>query len=473
MTTPHETPTPEESFSRGRTLLVALCAVMFIAALDNALPGIALSRIRSDLRLSPSTDQLVVSAYVIAFGGFLLLGGRMADMVSRRTILLTGLAVFGAASLLGGLSHTGWLLIAARFIAGAAAAVTAPAGLAIIIAASPQGAARTKAVCCYTASAAAGFSIGLITAGLSPLTHWSLVFYLPALAALLILAGAFKLVPKEPTEGHHPYDFAGAASPTTAMLLLVFTAVIVTAAVLLLVFTVAAAPTVGWATTRTELSFAAVAVLLLVFTAVESCLPSPLLRLSFLRNGSLACTMLATAAILGMGTALPFLVAPYLQSLSGRWPIEMELMLLPCGVLSSRAGVLLGRVDPRWIIYAGLLACTAAYVLFIQVGEHVGYAVILPGLLLTGVAVPLSSLGCYAFAAASGADCERGLAAGVVQTGYQVGAALLLAIVTADPATLTGHNGMWVAADVALLAAMSASTAALRHPRLRVPGRSR
>src|SRR5213082_64080 len=177
------------------TLLV-LCGALFLDALDVSMIGVALPSIRSDLHMSTSSLQWVVSAYVLGYGGFLLLGGRAADLLGRRRMFLVSLAVFVVASALGGFATGATLLIATRFIKGISAAFTAPAGLSIITTSFAEGSARNKALSVYTATGATGFSVGLVIGGLLTQVGWRWVFFLPTLVAAVALAGALRLLPR-------------------------------------------------------------------------------------------------------------------------------------------------------------------------------------------------------------------------------------------------------------------------------------
>jgi len=256
------------------TLLV-LCGALFMDALDVSMIGVALPSIQADLGLSTSSLQWVVSGYVLGYGGFLLLGGRAADLFGRRRMFLISLAVFLVASGLGGLANDGNLLIATRFIKGVSAAFTAPAGLSIITTTFAEGPARNKALSVYTATGATGFSLGLVVSGILTEVSWRWVLLLPVPMALVILLAAIRLVPDagRVERASRGFDLAGAFSLTAAMLLLVFTVV--------------EAPDAGWASVRTLGSFAAVAALLGSFVAIELRSTSPLVRLGILRSASL------------------------------------------------------------------------------------------------------------------------------------------------------------------------------------------
>src|ERR1700680_640064 len=244
-----------------------LCGALFLDAMDLSSLNVALPTIGSHLRMSASSLQWVVSAYVLGYGGFLLLGGRAADLLGRRRVFLIALAVFIVASLLGGFAHDGTLLIATRFIKGVSAAFTAPAALSIITTTFAEGPARNKALAIFTATGATGFSLGLVFGGLLTAIGWRWVFFLPAPVALLPLVAGLRLVPADSGLRHvtRRFDLAGAVSMTTAMLLLVFTLV--------------EAPTVGWLSARTLGSFVAVAAILSAFVARERSTSEPLIRL--------------------------------------------------------------------------------------------------------------------------------------------------------------------------------------------------
>ncbi|MEU4447568.1 MFS transporter [Actinosynnema sp. NPDC050801] len=463
---------PAEDGSKGWSgrlwaMLIVLCSAMFLDALDNAMVGIAVPPIQAELGMTTSSVQWVVSAYVLGFGGFLMLGGRMADLVGRRKVLLVAVAVFAIASLAGGLAQDGMMVIAARFVMGVSAAFTAPAGLSIIMTTFPEGAARNKAVSIYTACGATGFSLGLVAGGLLTEIGWRWTFLMPVPIALAVLIGSFILVRKdEPSTGKRNYDLPGAASITGAMLLLVYTIV--------------RAPEVGWTSVSTLAQFVGVVVLLVAFVVIERKTAQPLIRLSFLRNPALIGAALVAAAILGTYMSFQFIGALYLQATRGWSPLEMALAFLPCGLLialiAPRAGGLIGKFGPKWMMVAGFLAYTLAYLSFLRIDTDSNYVtVLLPTMLLIGVAFPLSFTGAYVQATSGVADAEQGLAAGVLQTGYQVGAALLLAIVTATMAighdggaqnTLSSyHNSMYVVTAVSALTLVATLINALRASR--------
>ncbi|MFE5734452.1 MFS transporter [Streptomyces sp. NPDC056528] len=463
-----EDPTAATSWGfRQWGLLVSVCAAFFLDALDNIMVGIAVPPIQAELGMSTASVQWVVSAYVLGFGGFLLLGGRMADLLGRRRMFLVGVAVFALGSLVGGLTDEGIVVIAARFVMGIGAAFTAPASLSIIVTTFPAGAQRNRAVGIYTACGAVGYSTGVIVGGALTEISWRWTFLLPVAVAALALAGALVLVPRDvrTDRAERSFDIAGAVT--------------VTAAMLLLVYSIVEAPNAGWLAPRTLLVFGAALVLLALFVVIERRTAQPLLRLGLLRNRALVGASLVAASILGTYMSFQFIGGLYLQSLRGWSPMEMALAFLPIGLLiatiAPRAGKLIGRFGVQWMIFMGFVAYTASYLLFLRIDETSSYLwVILPSILLIGVAFPFSFPAANVQATTGVDDAEQGLAAGVLQTGYQVGAAVVLAVVTATMAAdhaggdqstvpLSGyHDGLWVVTGFSVVTLLLTLVAALR-----------
>ncbi|MFD0276364.1 MFS transporter [Kitasatospora sp. NPDC127111] len=403
--------------------LIVLCAAMFLDALDVSMVGVALPSIGSELHLSTSTLQWVVSGYVLGYGGLLLLGGRAADLLGRRRVFLVALAVFAAASLLGGLVDDGGLLIAARFLKGVAAAFTAPAGLSIITTTFAEGPARNRALSIYTTCGASGFSLGLVLSGLLTSVGWRWTFLMPVPVALLALAFAVRLLPR-PTEERAKggYDVLGAITGT--------------AAVLLLVFTVTEAQGAGWASLRTLGSLAVVAALIAAFLVVESRTAHPLVRLGIFRNGSVARANLIAFVIFGSYAGFQFIVTLYLQRLLGWSALEMALGLLPAGALvalsATRMGAIVDRFGTGRLLPIGVLALVLGYAVFLRLDEHSSYpALVLPSMVLLGIGFALAFPSVNIAATAGVADEEQGLASGLVNTAFQVGSAIVLAVATA------------------------------------------
>ncbi|MFM9372009.1 MFS transporter [Streptomyces sp. Da 82-17] len=424
MTSPLNTPAPEGRWTpRLWGTLLVLCAAMFLDALDVSMVGVALPSIATDLGLSTSTLQWIVSGYILGYGGLLLLGGRAADLLGRRRVFLIALAVFALASLLGGLVDSGPLLIASRFIKGLSAAFTAPAGLSIITTTFAEGPVRNRALSIYTTCAATGFSMGLVLSGLLTEASWRWTMLLPAPIALIALAFGLKLIPHSAREKNNGgYDIPGAVTGTASMLLLVFTVV--------------QAPEVGWTSARTLLSFLAVAALLTAFVAIERRSASPLIRLGVLRSGSQIRANLGAMTFFGSYVSFQFMVTLYFQSLLGWSALQTALAFLPAGALvalsSTKIGPLVDRFGTPRVIAVGFALLVVAYALFLRVSLDPQYTtVILPSMILIGAACALVFPSLNIQATNGVDDDEQGMVSGLLNTSVQVGGAIFLAVITA------------------------------------------
>jgi EmrB/QacA subfamily drug resistance transporter len=411
--------------SRLWGLLLLLCGVLFLDGMDVSMVAVALPNIGNELGLEPSSLQWVVSAYVLGYGGLLLLGGRAADLIGRRKVLLVGLGVFLVASLIGGLANDGTTLIATRFIKGASAAFTAPAGLSIITTKFAEGPARNKALSVYTATGASGWSLGLIFGGLLTELGWRYTFFMPVPIAAFILFLLPRYLDRDPAaEGIslRKLDFGGTATLAATMLGLVYTVV--------------EAPDVGWSSARTLLSFAGVAALLSAFVLIEQHSPNPLVRLGILRSAPLRRANFGAMALLGSWFGFQFMGTLYMQDLRDWSAVQMALAFLPAGIIvatgSPNIGRLVDRVGTTVPIALGLTSLAAAYVLFLNIGASSDYlTAMLPTFILAGIGFTLT-FGPLNVAATSGvAPEEQGLASGLVYTSFQVGGAIGLAVATA------------------------------------------
>jgi MFS family permease len=412
-------------------LLVVLCGVLFLDGLDVSMVGVALPSIQRELGLTTSQLQWVVSGYVLGYGGLLLLGGRAADLLGRRRVLLVALAIFTVASFVGGLSQDGTMLVVTRFIKGAAAAFTAPAGLSIITTRFAEGPERNRALSIYTAVGASGFSLGLVLGGALTALGWRWIFFLPVPIALGLLVAGRRVLPHDVrgVVNHRHFDIPGAVALTAGMLLLVRTVVV--------------APANGWGSAATIGAFAAAAALLAVFVAIERRSSHPLIRLGILRTPSLLGANLGAAAMFGAYIGFQFVMTLYLQRLNGWSAIETALAFLPAGLLvafgSTRIGPLVDRFGPPAIVAAGSLSGMLGYALALRINAIPDFAaVILPTMLLLGVMFMLNFPTLNIQATMGVGDHEQGLASGLVQTSFQVGGAFALAVVSA---VVSGHGG--------------------------------
>ncbi|MFF7989537.1 MFS transporter [Kitasatospora xanthocidica] len=462
-----ESTAAEEPGGRGRSaaVLAVLCGAIFLEGIDVAMLNVALPSIRADLGMSTGALSWVLSAYVLGYGGFMLLGGRTADLLGRRRMFLLWLTVFVLFSGLGGLATEGWVLILARFATGLSAAFMTPAGLSIITTAFPEGPRRNQALLVYAGTAAAGFSLGLVAGGLLTAVGWRWVFFAPVLLAGALLAAAVPLIPREAAPepaGGARFDLPGAATVTGAMLLLVYGVVRI------------GEPGAGPGTTAAVL--AGGLALLAAFAVVERRSPAPLVRPGILRSGPLLRANLGAVLFAGSFFGFQFVATLYLQDLRGWSPLQTGLALLAIGVDSVLAPTLTPRLVERFghprVILGGFLLAAVSYGLFLPVGADWTYPAMFPTMLLTGLAFALA-YGPLTIAATEGvAEEEQGLAGGLLNTSFQFGAALGLSVVTtvnlaalgAGASALEGFRAaLVVPVASAVLGALVAATGAGRR----------
>ena len=394
--------------------LVLLCGIVFLDGLDVSMVGVALPSIQADLGLSTSQLQWIVSAYVLGLGGLLLLGGRAADLLGRRRVLFAALAVFTVASLVGGLVDDPALLIAARFIKGAAAAFTVPAALSLITTTFTEGPGRNKALAIFNAFGASGFSFGLVFGGLLTSADWRLTFLLPVPVAAILLFLIPRYIAKDrPYLGaKRQYDLPGAVLLTAGMLVLVHALV----------------EERVWEGLLALVALAA-------FVMVERRTPQPLVRLGIFRSGSLVRANLGAMCLFGAYVGFQFAATLYLQGTLGWSALETALAFLPGGLLvafgAPRMGAVISRFGTTKPILASTVAFAAGYALFLPVDASPYWVTLLPVMLLIGLGFTLGYAALNVQATAGVADHEQGLAAGLVQTSFQIGGAVVLAAVSA------------------------------------------
>jgi EmrB/QacA subfamily drug resistance transporter len=425
--------------------LVVLCSGMLMIILDQTIVNVALPSIQRDLKFSPSSLAWVVNAYLIAFGGLLMLAGRLGDLIGRKRMFLAGLAIFTAASALCGAANSQGLLVGARFVQGVGGAMTSSVILGVIVTMFPEPREQAKAIGVFSFVAAAGASIGLLAGGiLTQALDWHWIFFvnLPIGAVTALLA--IRLVASDAGIGlRQGADIPGA--------------ILVTGALMLAVYTIVKTSDYGWGSAHT-LGAGAVAVLLLLgFLAREARARTPLIPLRIFRSrnvsGANLVQMLMVAGLFGMF----FLGAVYLQRGLGYDPLEVGLAFLPValgiGVLSLSVAPRLNMlIGPRATLLPGLVLVAAGLVLFALAPVHADYVRnLLPVMLLIGVGAGLSFPSLTMIAMSGATPSDSGLASGLVNTSLQVGGALGLAVL----ATLSSSR----ASD--LHASGSSSSAAL------------
>lgn len=410
-------------------LLMVVCTVLALDALDVSMVGVALPSIGQELNLGTDSLQWIVSAYVLGYGSLLLLGGRLADLLGRRRIFLIALTVFAAASLLGGLVDDPAILIATRFIKGLAAAFTAPAGFSIITTNFAEGRERNRALSIFTTFGASGFSLGLVVGGLMTSLSWRWTFLVSVPIAVLVVLLGMKFIPKDkPSVEDSGHDIWGAVTLALGMLGLVYTLV--------------SAPEQGWGSVATIAGFAVSVAVLAAFAVIENKVKHPLIRFSILKEGWVARANLSAVGLFGSYLSFQFILTMYLQSVLGWSPLGMALALLPTGLLVASSAPFADRLIEKFgatqLIITGLTALGLGYVLFLRVGTSPNYVLdILPSVILLGIGFALAFPSINVQATTGIRDSEQGLAAGLIQTSTQVGAALVLAVTTA---LVSGHG---------------------------------
>ncbi|MFI6026062.1 MFS transporter [Amycolatopsis magusensis] len=457
---------PERLTGRAWGVLFVLCGSIFLEGIDIAMLNVALPSIRADLGLSTATLSGVVSAYVLGYAGFMLLGGRAADMFGRRRMFLAWLVVFLLFSGLGGLATEGWMLLLARFATGVAAAFMTPAGMSIITTSFAEGPARNRALLVYAGTAAGGFSLGLVVGGLLTAIDWRWVFFAPVILAAVLLVAAILLIKDtgRPDRTGQRTDFAGAVAITGSMLLLVYGVVRLEH------------PADGWG--WTVAAFVAGLASLAAFVVIERRSPAPLVRLGIFRSKTLLRTNIGAALFAGSFFGFQFLVTLYLQELRGWSTVETGLAMLAIGIDAVLAPTVTPRLVNRFgntrVVFGGLLLAAVAYALFLPIDLDWAYAAMFPTMLLLGMAFSLT-YGPFTIAATEGvAADEQGLAGGLFNTAFQFGAALGLSVVTAvNVAFLDDANPLdafRAALLVPLLATVLAALVTAFGVRRRVPG---
>nr|WP_030610434.1 MFS transporter [Streptomyces fulvoviolaceus] len=418
--------------TRAWALLLVLCGTIFLEGADIAMMAVAIPSIRSDLGLATDTAAWVMSAYVLGYAGFTLLGGRAADLLGRRRMFLLWLTVFLTFSGLGGFATEGWMLIVARFVTGVSAAFMTPAALSLITTSYEEGPQREKALLVFAGTGAGGFSLGLVIGGLLTSLGWRWVFFAPVLLAGALLVAAVRLIPRQSVSrsGLRGFDLPGTITIAGAMLLAAYTVVRLEHGL------------DGWplttASALTALLFA------VVFVAVERRCASPLVRLGILRTGSVVRADLGALLFVGAFFGFQFVVTLYLQELRGWSSLQTAIALVIMGCDAVLAPTLTPRLVARFgnarVIVGGFVLAVAAYGLFLPVGMDWPYLAMLPTLFVAGTAFALA-YGPLTIAATDGvADAEQGLAGGLLHTASQFGSAIGISAVTAVYGLAAGES---------------------------------
>ncbi len=448
------------SSRRGVAILLLLSLVQFMDVLDASILNIALPSIKRDLGFSQQSLQWVVNGYILTYGGFLLLGGRVADLLGRRRVLVTGLIVFAGSSLVGGLAHSGSLLVGARFSQGLGAAMLSPAALSTLTTIFRSDRERHTALGVWAAVSGLGGAAGVLFGGLlteGPGWRWVLFVNVPFSALAFI--GAFALLDRERKSTRLVnFDALGAFLVTGGMLLLVYALV--------------KAPDVGWGATRTIVELAVAAVTLVAFVANELRVVNPLVPLSILRVKGVAAADATQMVALAGFFPMFFFLTLYMQTVLHYSPIQTGIAYLPLtGGVIIAAGIssqLFARIGTKPVIVIGTATAAGGLYWLSRIPVGGSYVSdILPGLLVAAFGLGAVFVGATTAANAGVGEDKAGLAAGLLNTGQQLGAALGLAILSALATAHTnsllhaGHTGFAQAATDGYQRALMAGAAFL------------
>ncbi len=405
--------------------LVTVAIAQLMVVLDATIVNVALGNIASDLTVRSQADlSWVVTAYTLTFGGFLLLGGKIADRVGRRAVFAAGAALFAVASLLGGLSGNLGLLIAARGLQGAGGALMSPAALSLLTVVFKEGEERNRALGIWAGITAGGAALGLILGGvLTEYASWRLVFLVNVPIAIVAIVGAYRFVPESKDERAQAFDVPGA--------------VLVTGGLMSLVYALVKGNDNGWSSGSTLLTLALSAALLTAFVMVQRTSAAPLVPTRVLKIRSALGADIG-ALLIGAGIfAIFFFVILWMEQVNGYSPIKAGLAFLPMpftiGISAGIGSKLLGKIGPRPMLAVGpVIAATGLLQLGLRLEPTSSYAgTVLPALFCVALGMGMTFVALTSSAVAGVPQADAGIASALLNAGQQMGGALGLAILTA------------------------------------------
>ncbi len=425
--------------------LIVICLGSLMNVLDSTIVGVALPTIKVDLGFSQTSLAWVVNAYLLTFGGFLLLGGRLGDLFGQRRLFIAGIALFTATSLICGLASSQGMLIVARTVQGFGAAVASAVALSLIVSLFVEPAERAKALGVFGFVAAGGGSIGVLLGGvLTDLLDWHWIFLVNVPIGIAVCVLSLRLLPR-------------GAGALRGQRLDVAGAVIVTGALMLAVYAIVNGNQAGWLSAQTVGLLAGAAVLLGAFILTESRVRTPLVPLRLFRLRNLATASGVGVLWAGAMFAWFFLSALYLQLVLGYTPLKVGLAFLPANVIMGALSLglsakLVGRYGTRAPLASGLALAAAGLFLFARAPIHGAYVVnVLPSMVLLGLGAGMAFNPVLLAAMGDVEPSESGIASGLINTAFMMGGALGLAVLASAAASQTGHL---VASGQAHLAAL-------------------
>jgi len=402
-------------------ILAVVATAFFMTILDVSIVNVALPSIAADLNFSRENLQWVITAYAIAFGGFLLLGGRAADLLGRRRVFIAGVALFTIASLVCGLAQSEAMLIGSRAVQGFGGAIISPAALSIVTTTFEEGAERNKALGIWGALGGSGAAAGVLFGGvLTDYLSWRWIFFVNVPVGALVLLLTPRIVPRSRRDAEErSYDALGA--------------VLVSAGLALLVYAISQAPNVGWATARTIVLLIASAGLLIGFLVNERRVHDPLLPFHIFRVRTVAGANAVGFLLGAVIFANFFLLTLYVQDILHYSPLKAGYTFIATAgtavLAAGAAQALTTRFGAKPIIVIGLALLTGAMIWYSQVPVHGKFASdLLPGYLMVGVGIAFAFVPVSIAALAGVAEREAGLASGLINTSQQIGGAIGTAV---------------------------------------------
>jgi len=480
VTSGSENPTTrsERKHAPDGVILALVCVAQFMVVLDVSIVNVALPSIGRDLHYSPSGLQWVVNAYVLTFAGFLLLGGRAADLFGRRRVFIIGLAVFSLASLLGGFAQTSGELTAARAAQGLGGAVLSPATLTIIMTTFTEGRARHRAIGLWSAVAGAGGASGAILGGvLTSGLSWRWVFFVNVPIGVLAIAASYRLLTEtRRLDGDRSLDIAGAVTATAGLSALVYGIV--------------GTDTHGWGSIRTLVPIGVSVVLIATFLFIQlRVAKAPLMPLTLFKSRSLSVANSVMALLGVVFFSMWYFLTLYLQEVHGYTPIKAGVLFFPMGLTiivgAQTAARLVTDWGPRRVLTIGLVLAAGGFFWLAQLSATSSYAAgVLPASLLTTFGAGLCFTPLAAAATSGVPPALAGLASGVLNTSRQVGGSIGLAALAtlatartndvlaahrgggALPAALTdGYDRAFLVAGIVTVVAVLGTALLPKHPR--------
>jgi EmrB/QacA subfamily drug resistance transporter len=417
--------------------LVLLCTAQFMVILDITVVNVALPSIQADLGIGIKDLQWLVTAYTLAFGGLLLLGGRAADLLDRRAVFLAGLGVFTGASLAAALAASTELLLAARVAQGIGAALLSPAALSLITTIFPEGTERQHALAAWAGVAASGGAFGVLAGGaLTETLGWEAIFLINVPIGAAVAVAALRVLPRATREATGRIDIGGALLAAGSLVALIYALV--------------EAPSAGWGSAQTLVLLAAAGVGLVAFALVEGRVAEPLVALSVFRRRPTVVALVLMIA--GMGTVLSafYFSSLYLQEVLGHSPLRTGLEFLPGAVLvvvaAHAGGQLVSKLGAKPVIATGMVLGGAGALLLSGVSPDGSYvADVLPGLLVLDVGIGLGASGIFITALSGVREAEAGLVSGLTTTAHELGIALVLPVLSTVAVSQIGAGSLAVA----------------------------